>query len=233
MKLKLYFIILITVITVSESTFGQYVPKEKRNGQAKKDSTSTQKNPNPTTSTPTTQKSEKEKKSRVKPSELAEQSFWQRLTLGGNTGFSFGNPTVIDLSPLLGYRFTERFVAGFGGNYLYYKGNDIVGLVNGILVNLGNIKGSYYGARSYGQYFVVPQAFIWAELEGMNVEYFNENQGRIDRQWQLAPLVGGGFFQSIGNSRSGFSATILYNINHQSGISWRGTPWVTRVGFNF
>ena len=236
MKIKYVVILAFISVCFLENAAAQYVPKDKRKGETKKETTTqttTQKTTEPKKETSDKTKKQKQKQKKSKPSELSEQSFWQRLTFGGNTGFSFGNPTLVDIAPLIGYRFSEKFNAGVGGNYLYFRSNDNFARVNGVPVNFGRVEGSYYGVRSYGQYFLVPQAFIWTEVEGMNVEFFNTDTRSVDREWQLAPLIGGGFFQEIGSGGSGFSATILYNLNHQDNISWRGTPWVTRVGFNF
>ena len=47
--------------------------------------------------------------------------FKDRIYFGGNLGLQFGNQTYIDISPLIGYKVTEKFSAGFGVTYIYYK----------------------------------------------------------------------------------------------------------------
>lgn len=217
MKRKIVFLNLLVLFLAGHSTFAQYVPKDKRERKNKTVQDSTQK----------VDQQKKEKVKKERSSDLSEQSFGQRLTFGGNLGLAFGNPTSIDLSPRLGYRFTEKFIAGLGANYIYY--NLDFNFSNG---GGGSIESSFYGGRVYGQYFVIPQAFAWVELEAMNVDFFNDANDRVEREWQLAPLLGAGFFQSFGG-RGGIAFAVLYNLNHQDGRSYRNTPWVTRIGFNF
>ena len=42
-----------------------------------------------------------------------------RLFLGGNFGASFGDYTLVNVSPQLGYRFSNFFAAGAGVNFIY------------------------------------------------------------------------------------------------------------------
>ncbi len=213
MKAFLKVSLILLGVLMSHWVSAQYVPKEEREKEKRTDSTQVE----ATVDTP-------QKTKRSRPSELSDQSFFQRLTFGGNLGFGFGNPTFVDIAPTVGYRFTDKFTAGLGFNYLYYDFEQRFS--NGTI----NINSSYYGGRVYGQYFIIDEIFAWAEFEGLNVEFFNTD-GQTEREWQYAPLIGGGAQVPIGN-RGGIYFLGLYNLNH-SDTSWRGTPWVTRVGFNF
>src|SRR5262245_12495917 len=51
-------------------------------------------------------------------------SFWDRLYFGGNFGLQFGDQTLVDLSPLVGYRLTEKLSVGVGATYIYYHFED-------------------------------------------------------------------------------------------------------------
>lgn len=55
-----------------------------------------------------------------------------KLFIGGNFGLSFGDYTLANVSPQLGYRFNDYFAAGVGVNFLYssikyrdYNGNSL------------------------------------------------------------------------------------------------------------
>lgn len=46
-----------------------------------------------------------------------------KLSLGGNFGLQFGDYTIINLSPQLGYDINEKFTLGTGMGYSYFKQN--------------------------------------------------------------------------------------------------------------
>jgi len=55
-----------------------------------------------------------------------QQSGWDRIYIGGNFGLQFGNYTIVDLSPQIGYRITDRLTSGIGITYMYLKYTDPV-----------------------------------------------------------------------------------------------------------
>src|SRR5687767_2201721 len=44
-----------------------------------------------------------------------------RITYGGNFGATFGTLTYVDVSPFIGYRMTDQWMAGIGVSYIYYR----------------------------------------------------------------------------------------------------------------
>jgi len=144
-------------------------------------------------------------------------SFWQKLRPGGSIGASFSDPIFVNISPLLGYQATANFQLGLGATYLYQNPSGFSPQHN-------------YGGRGYGQYQVYKPFFIWAELEALNVEEVLPD-GITVRNWQWAPLLGGGLQLSLGN-RGNIYINVLYNLNHNQ-ESWRASPWETRIGFGF
>ncbi|MEO6916361.1 MAG: hypothetical protein ABI151_12555, partial [Chitinophagaceae bacterium] len=52
-----------------------------------------------------------------------------KLFFGGNFGASFGDNTLANVSPQIGYRFNEHFAAGAGVNLIYssFKARDFNG----------------------------------------------------------------------------------------------------------
>src|ERR1044071_10430388 len=42
-----------------------------------------------------------------------------KLVVGGNFGLSFGDYTIINVSPQIGYRFNQYFAVGAGPNFQY------------------------------------------------------------------------------------------------------------------
>lgn len=152
-----------------------------------------------------------------KPSEPKEP-FYKRLRYGGNFGLSFGNTTYIEASPLVVYAFNDRFQAGPGITYIYYRYS-----VPGYTFST-----SQYGGRLFGRYTVYENFFLQAELESLNIEVRNDKYD--GRYWITNPLVGGGYFVPFGD-RGGLYVTGLYNLNYNSNLSPYPSPLILRVGF--
>jgi hypothetical protein len=47
-----------------------------------------------------------------------------KLSFGGNLGLQFGDYTVINIAPQVGYDFSKYFTAGAGVGYTYFKDSD-------------------------------------------------------------------------------------------------------------
>jgi len=199
MKNIKYFTFLFSILFIFSIQFaqGQYVEKEER------------------------EKEEKAEKQNNKTSEnpLSNLSFSERLIFGGNLALQFGNPTVIDISPMVGYMFTPSFNAGIGGTYFYYSFED----------PRFKIQANLYGGRVYAQYIIKESFFLYTEQEFMSTEFFDETDAEFRREWLFNPLVGGGIRQSIGG-RSAINLMVLYNLNHQPTKSIYPNPWIIRVG---
>jgi hypothetical protein len=145
--------------------------------------------------------------------------FKDRIYVGGNLGLQFGNETYIDISPLVGYKFTEKITAGAGVTYIYYRYKS----------SYINYNTNIYGGRVFGRYFFIPSLFAHAEVELLNMELFNTNKNEYYRKNILSPFVGGGYIQRIGNN-SGIYLMLLYNLN-DSAESPYSNP-IVRIGFN-
>ena len=146
-------------------------------------------------------------------------SFGDRVFIGGNFGFQFGDFTMINVSPQVGYRFTNRLSGGVGVIYQY---------ISYELFNGRRESTNVYGGNLFARYMVYENIFLQGEYEAVNWEFFNvDNQ--LVREWVPGAFLGGGFFQPIGG-RAGFSATVLYNVIFDEFRSPYGSPWVVRVG---
>jgi len=148
-----------------------------------------------------------------------------RFFTGGDFGLLFGDITLIEISPLLGYKFTDQFWAGVGGTYQYYKNSNYAPA----------FKSSVYGGRLFSRYYVgvINNLFLHAEYEVLNYDaIFVDPFGYFyqDRITAHNFLVGGGYSQPIAE-RSSIDLMILYNLN-ESSQSLYSNP-IIRVGFNF
>lgn len=149
-------------------------------------------------------------------------SFTDRLFYGGNIGASFGDITLVDISPLVGYKITPRLSAGVGGTYTYYQYKT-------------DPASHLYGGRIFGRYFLTETIFAHTEIEGLNFEKFSVNdQGMLNasRQWVVSPMIGGGAYTMI-SDRAGLNFMVLYILNHNQDTSPYPNPVLVRVGVVF
>lgn len=121
-----------------------------------------------------------------------------KLYLGGNLGLLFGIYTYVEVSPSIGYWFTERFTGGVNLSYRYFE---------------ERIEPKWstntYGGGVFARYFPVEYAFAHIEYESLNGEWAPQFRPRY---WINSLFVGGGYAQRFGN---GFTAImLLYNINN-------------------
>lgn len=147
-------------------------------------------------------------------------SLAEKIVFGGNLGLQFGNPTLIDVSPQIGYRVTERFVPGIGVKYSYYKFKDDF------------FNESYdtdvYGGSIWSKYYFTENLLGYAEYEIINLEVYEFNAlRRINIE---SVFVGGGYHQPISES-FGVQLLVLFNLN-ESQYKIYDNP-IIRVGFGF
>jgi hypothetical protein len=154
------------------------------------------------------------KKEEPKPkTDFLKKCFW-----GGNLGLQFGTVTFIDVSPLAGYKFTNKITGGIGVTYQYYHYKD----------RYYNIETNVYGGRVFGRYNFTKSFFAHGEYEYLNLEAFDYSYPhRVDVNSFLA---GGGYIQRFGRN-SAFVAMILYNFTPT--IYTPYTNPIIRLGVNF
>lgn len=139
----------------------------------------------------------------------------QRIRIGGGIGgLQFGNPTVVSVSPMVGYQVTNDFTAGLAVDYQYTKYTGYNAL-------------SLYGPRLFGQYrlrvleSILSRAFAQAEVQ----KYYASSAGQ-SLDYNVQTLAG------FGIGYGGFQITALYNFSYSaSGLnSPYSSPVVIRVG---
>lgn len=149
-----------------------------------------------------------------------------RLFTGGNLGLQFGNYTSIDVSPILGYKFTKRFAAGIGGVYQYYSYKDKN-------FPIYNFRTDIFGGKVFSRFYLFDFLFAHAEYEFLNLEtkYFDPNNMRHngERFWVHGVLVGAGYAQQVGLN-SAFNIMLLFNINETIDSPYSNP--IIRMGFD-
>jgi len=138
----------------------------------------------------------------------------EKVFFGGNVGAQFGNVTVVNVSPLVGYKITERIATGVGVTYIYYN------------YKAFNFSSSVYGGSLFGRFYLMENIFLHGEYELLNIDSY-DFPGK--RTYIENIYVGGGYRQMIG-ARSYMTIMALWNIN-ESKYSPYGNP-IIRMGFN-
>lgn len=150
-----------------------------------------------------------------------------KLFFGGNFGLSFGNFTLINVSPQIGYRFNKTFAAGTGVNFQYssfrtrYE-NSIYDYKESYGVAGLNVFG-----RIYPIDFVLLQLqpelnYTWGKLRFYNGAPEQKLDGKI------VPSVLAGAGAAIPAGRGVFLAMLQYDLLQQE-----RSPYGSRVFYNF
>jgi hypothetical protein len=145
--------------------------------------------------------------------DVRELPFRKRLNFGaGISGLSFGNPTSIGVSPMVGYSLTNNTILGVGVTYQYYA--------------FGNFKSNLFGERVFIRQQVpalnqfIGQGYLIAQLE--NFHDLSDNTGPA---YSNPVLVGVGI-----GSKIGLNFNVMYDLNYNSGRSPYGSPIVVQIG---
>ncbi len=148
-----------------------------------------------------------------------------RFFFGGSLGLQFGSATYIDVSPLVGYKITEKLHAGLGVTYIYYKVKDSY-------YNY-SYETSIYGGRVFGRYYILDNLFAHTEFEVLNMEVPSEigGTGNFDyvRDNITSLMVGGGYAQPIG-SNAALTLMILWNLTEEQYSPYQNP--IFRLGFS-
>jgi hypothetical protein len=152
----------------------------------------------------------------------SKKPFAERLFLSPDLGLQFGTVTVVNVSPKIGYRITDKFAAGLGGTYIYIKDKTFK--------QLGYIyESSIYGGSIFSQYQIFEQIRLYSEYELLSLETFNSKTFKTTRELVPSLLAGGGYISRIGGNSS-FNIMLLYNLLDGPNSIYDNP--VIRIGFN-
>lgn len=153
----------------------------------------------------------------------AGESFGDKVYFGGNFGLQFGDQTLIDINPLVGYRLTEKLSVGLTVTYIYLRVKDPYNYYPTYSTNI-------YGGSVFTRYFLLENIFGHVEGEVLNLEAPDYVRQRFVRKNVFGFYVGGGYRQPMGE-RSSLNILLLYNLN-QDRFSPYQNP-IIRIGFGF
>ncbi|MBC7904508.1 MAG: hypothetical protein H7Y27_13875 [Gemmatimonadaceae bacterium] len=153
----------------------------------------------------------------------------EKMFFGGNFGANFGDYTLVNLSPQLGYRFNRYIAAGVGINGIYssFKYRDF----NNVTYARSNY--SVIGLNVFGRVYPIEQILIQAQPELNYVteklkEYYPGGD-RISKRNGLVPslLVGAG-----GAIPTGRNGAVIVMAQYDVLNSDR-TPYGSRIFYSF
>jgi len=156
----------------------------------------------------------------------------KRFYVGGNGGLSFGSVTYIEVSPLLGYRATDRLSVGIQPSFTYikYKLYDYYGNYTG-----KKEESFYYGGGVYTRFYVLDNVFAHAQYEMNNFEVLEPNNPiyptAFEKKRITIPslLLGAGYSQRVGEN-SACTISVLYDVIQNVYSPYYNRP-VIRAGF--
>ena len=94
--------------------------------------------------------------------------FMQRASFGGYLGLQFGTITVIDISPMMIYKVTERFYPGIGFTYQYIKNSQYE----------PDYSTSAYGGSIFARFHVWQDLFVQGEYDPLYLKYYYDELGQ-------------------------------------------------------
>lgn len=155
-----------------------------------------------------------------------------RLIFGG--GFIFGvggGVTNLGLSPVVGYAITDKFSAGIGLGYQYFKAKNVpVQYQNGGLAGYYDLKTSIYTGNVWARYLIFQNIFVHLQPEINSLERFGDvsydpsGNFKVEKERLLVPslLVGLGLRQPV-SGRVSILATALYDVLQEPNSPYRNT----------
>lgn len=146
----------------------------------------------------------------------------RRLTFGGNIGMQFGNYTMVDISPQIGYNFTNNFNAGAGISYTYFKDSWYPAASDVKLTE----KRNYFGFNVYARYTVLNYLVlsVQPELNGMS-RSIKPKELKIDENklvpsvlvgagLRIGPLMASVYYDVAQNAYSPYGNKIFYGLSY-------------------
>jgi len=149
-----------------------------------------------------------------------------KVYVGGGIGFSFTQYEVlVDLSPAIGYKITDKFSVGIGIVYNYYR-NSYFKPQPPLILHI-------YGGTIFSRYLITDYLFAHAEYQSLNGPWKLLNGCTLptcDQRFFIHNVwVGGGMRQQMGENSS-LMVSALWNVN-ESIYSYPLSPQI-RIGFN-
>jgi hypothetical protein len=152
----------------------------------------------------------------------------EKLFVGGNFALTFGNVTLINISPQVGYRFSRAFAAGLGINGQYI--NQRLMAFNG--QEVGRVRQGVVGLNIFGRVYPIENILLQVQPEA-NYVFGNESlYGRNPETTKLdaaivpSLLLGGGLVMPSGGGS--FIVSVFFDV-----LRDQRSPYGNRPIYNF
>jgi len=153
-----------------------------------------------------------------------------KMFIGGNFGLSFGDYTLINVSPQLGYRFNRFIAAGVGinGQYVSIKERDFSGNP------FRRVSQGVIGLNVFGRVYPINNIMLQLQPELNyifgNQRFYNPRQDfKIDAEIVPSLLAGGGVVLPSGNSA--FIISVFYDLLQKENSPYGKQPFIS-FGYN-
>ena len=155
-----------------------------------------------------------------------------RWFFGGNFGLTFGDYTLINVSPQLGYRFTNRVAAGGGVNFQYISVKERFS--NGD--RYSKISQGVTGLNLFGRVYPIQNIMLQVQPEanyvfGKEVLYYTDPRQKNKLPGKLVPslLAGGGLVFPSG--RGALIMSVFYDVLQDPNSPYSNKP-IVNFGYN-
>jgi hypothetical protein len=155
----------------------------------------------------------------------------EKLFVGGNFGLSLGTYTLINISPQVGYRFTDYFAAGVGINAQYVSTKERFSNGNPYWKTSQGVA----GLNIFGRVYPIQQIMIQVQPEANYVfgkqTYYSPTLQEYKMDAVIVPslLLGGGAVFPSG--RGAFIASVFYDVLQDKNSPYGARPFYT-FGYN-
>ncbi len=151
----------------------------------------------------------------------SEGNFGSHLFFGGTFGLQFGSVTLIELSPLVGYKVTPKLGIGVSPTFKYYT-------YQYSSASHAKVENNIYGGSIFARYLILENIFAHVEYESLIYNMKIPGYPKDMRQFNSF-LVGGGYRQQIGGNAA-MNLMVLWNLNDTYDSPY--TNPIIRIGFS-
>lgn len=137
------------------------------------------------------------------------------LRFGGTFGMAFSTQgRLINISPSIGYFFTERLLLGTGLSYINFKYSDV--------------NYNIFGVKIYGRYFINEALFLQNEIHETRRGQKDVSESII---YNTEYSIGGGYFFNANDYGRGLYISAMYDILYNPN-SFNLSPFNFSIGIN-